>query len=77
MQATRQHILEILKQHGTATVEDLGKELRLTPVTIRHHLHPITGGRAVSGRRARLALALRRQLGTRSNLRNAVRFRYR
>lgn len=38
MQATRQHILEILKQHGTATVEDLGKELRLTPVTIRHHL---------------------------------------
>jgi predicted ArsR family transcriptional regulator len=38
MQATRQHILEILKQHGTATVEDLGKELKLTPVTIRHHL---------------------------------------
>ncbi len=38
MQATRQHILEILKQSGTATVEDLGKELELTPVTIRHHL---------------------------------------
>ena len=38
MQATRQHILEIIKQHGTATVEDLGKELHLTPVTIRHHL---------------------------------------
>ena len=38
MQATRQHILEILKQSSTATVEDLGKELGLTPVTIRHHL---------------------------------------
>ncbi len=38
MQATRQRILEILKQNGTATVEDLGKELQLTPVTIRHHL---------------------------------------
>jgi predicted ArsR family transcriptional regulator len=38
MQATRQHILEILKQSSSATVEDLGKELGLTPVTIRHHL---------------------------------------
>lgn len=38
MQATRQRILEILKQRSTATVEDLGQELKLTPVTIRHHL---------------------------------------
>ncbi len=38
MQATRQRILEILKEHDTATVEELAKELELTPVTIRHHL---------------------------------------
>lgn len=38
MQATRQRILEILKGRLTATVEELAKELELTPVTIRHHL---------------------------------------
>ncbi len=38
MQATRQRILEILKERHTATVEELAKELELTPVTIRHHL---------------------------------------
>ncbi len=38
MQATRQRILEILKEHHTATVEELANELELTPVTIRHHL---------------------------------------
>ncbi len=38
MQATRQRILEILKEQQTATVEELAKELELTPVTIRHHL---------------------------------------
>lgn len=38
MQATRQRILEILKERGAATVEELGSELDLTPVTIRHHL---------------------------------------
>jgi predicted ArsR family transcriptional regulator len=38
MQATRQRILEILKERNTATVEDLAKDLELTPVTIRHHL---------------------------------------
>jgi predicted ArsR family transcriptional regulator len=38
MQATRQRILEILKEHHTATVEELADELELTPVTIRHHL---------------------------------------
>ncbi len=38
MQATRQHILEILKEQRTATVEELAKNLELTPVTIRHHL---------------------------------------
>jgi predicted ArsR family transcriptional regulator len=38
MQATRQRILEILKERHSATVEELAKELELTPVTIRHHL---------------------------------------
>ncbi len=38
MQATRQRILEILKERHTATVEELARELDLTPVTIRHHL---------------------------------------
>ena len=38
MQATRQRILEILKERGAATVEQLATELELTPVTIRHHL---------------------------------------
>lgn len=38
MQATRQRILEILKERGSATVEQLATELELTPVTIRHHL---------------------------------------
>lgn len=38
MQETRQRILEIIKVRGQATVDELGAELRLTPVTIRHHL---------------------------------------
>src|SRR3974377_229533 len=38
MQATLQRILEILKEHHTATVDELADELELTPVTIRHHL---------------------------------------
>ena len=38
MQETRQRILEIVKMHGQATVDDLSTELGLTAVTIRHHL---------------------------------------
>ena len=38
MQATRQSILNILKERGQTTVEQLSDELKLTPVTIRHHL---------------------------------------
>lgn len=39
MQKTRQKILEFLKLHGEATVEDLSEYLDdLTPVTVRHHL---------------------------------------
>jgi predicted ArsR family transcriptional regulator len=39
MQSTRQEILEILKEEGQATVEDLAERLELTPMTIRHHLN--------------------------------------
>ena len=38
MQATRQRILEILRERNSATVEELGAELKLTSVTVRHHL---------------------------------------
>jgi predicted ArsR family transcriptional regulator len=43
MQDTRQHILEILKDRGQATVDEIVTELRkrrgdITPVTVRHHL---------------------------------------
>ena len=38
MQATRQRIMEILRERNSATVEELGEELQLTPVTVRHHL---------------------------------------
>jgi predicted ArsR family transcriptional regulator len=44
MQETRRHILDILKERGQATVDDIVAELRLrrgdaiTPVTVRHHL---------------------------------------
>src|SRR4030095_8036404 len=43
MQDTRQHILDILKEHGEATVDDIVVELQkrrgnITAVTVRHHL---------------------------------------
>jgi DeoR family transcriptional regulator, suf operon transcriptional repressor len=44
MQDTRRHILEILKNHSEATVDEVVDELRqrrsdhITPVTVRHHL---------------------------------------
>jgi predicted ArsR family transcriptional regulator len=39
MQKTRQKILEYLRKHGEATVDDLGQALgNLTAVTVRHHL---------------------------------------
>src|SRR3990172_7745014 len=43
MQETRQHILEILREIGQATVDDIVTELRrrrgeITAVTVRHHL---------------------------------------
>ena len=38
MQATRERILNILKERGEATVQELSRTLDLTTVTIRHHL---------------------------------------
>jgi predicted ArsR family transcriptional regulator len=43
MQATRQRILEILKEHSQATIEELAEALGLTSVTIRHHLDILRG----------------------------------
>lgn len=60
MQSKRQQIIEILKERGSATVEDLSQELGITPVTVRHHLdvlrseglvnEPVVRHRATSGR---------------------------
>lgn len=38
MQETRQQILDILKTHNQATVDDLAEALNLTTMTVRHHL---------------------------------------
>ncbi len=43
MQVTRQHILEILKERGEATIDELSESLGLTSVTVRHHLDILRG----------------------------------
>ncbi len=43
MQETRQAILNILKERGQVTIEELRDELQLTPATIRHHLDILHG----------------------------------
>jgi len=43
LQSTREHILNILKERGQATVDDLSQELGLTAVTVRHHLDILRG----------------------------------
>ena len=43
MQATRQRILEILKERGEATIDELSQALDLTSVTVRHHLDILRG----------------------------------
>jgi predicted ArsR family transcriptional regulator len=39
MQTTRKAILDILKEQGQATVDELTEQLELTPMTVRHHLN--------------------------------------
>ncbi len=48
MQQTRQHILEVLKEKGQATVEEIVEALgtrigNITAVTVRHHLEILRG----------------------------------
>ena len=43
MQATRQHILELLKERSDATIDELSEALGLTSVTVRHHLDILRG----------------------------------
>jgi DeoR family transcriptional regulator, suf operon transcriptional repressor len=38
MQKTREAILQYIKENGQATVDELASVLKLTPVTVRHHL---------------------------------------
>jgi predicted ArsR family transcriptional regulator len=43
VQTTREHILNILKEQGQATVGSLSQALGLTAVTVRHHLDILRG----------------------------------
>lgn len=53
MQATRERILNILKERGQATVKELSETLGLTTVTIRHHLDTLRGKSLVAAPRVR------------------------
>ena len=53
MQATREHILDILKERGQVTVDELSRELGLTAVTVRHHIDILRGKGLVSAPLAR------------------------
>jgi len=48
VQKTRQLILDYLKGHGQATVDELAEMLGLTSVTVRHHLDILRGEKLVS-----------------------------
>ncbi|MGC8839278.1 MAG: helix-turn-helix transcriptional regulator, partial [Anaerolineae bacterium] len=41
MQTTRQRILAVLRERGTASVVDLAEALGVTPMAVRHHLHAL------------------------------------
>ncbi len=43
MQTVRNHIVEILKENGTATVAELAEELGMAQVSVRHHLDILVG----------------------------------
>jgi len=43
MQATRERILNILKERGQVTVGELSQDLGLTSVTVRHHIEILRG----------------------------------
>ena len=43
MQTVRNHIVEILKENGTATVAELAGKLGMAQVSVRHHLDILVG----------------------------------
>jgi predicted ArsR family transcriptional regulator len=43
MQSTRQMIVELLKERGQATVEELAEAVGLTQMAVRHHLNVLCG----------------------------------
>jgi predicted ArsR family transcriptional regulator len=53
MQETRHQILTILKEKGSATVDDLAVSLELTPITVRHHLSILLGEGYLSAQQVR------------------------
>jgi predicted ArsR family transcriptional regulator len=57
MQATRQQIIEFLKEKGQATVEELAATVNLTPMAVRHHLNVLQAESLIS------SSAIRRQTG--------------
>jgi predicted ArsR family transcriptional regulator len=50
---SRQRILEHMKRAGEASVAELSRALRLTPVTIRHHLESLQSERLLEAPQAR------------------------
>jgi predicted ArsR family transcriptional regulator len=48
MQATRQLIVELLKERGQATVEELAEAVGLTQMAVRHHLNVLQGENLVA-----------------------------
>ena len=57
MQATRQQIIEFLKEKGQATVEELAATVNLTPMAVRHHLNVLQAEDLIT------SAAIRRQSG--------------
>jgi predicted ArsR family transcriptional regulator len=47
MQATRQKIVELLKEHGQVTVAELADAVGLTQMAVRHHLNVLYGDKLV------------------------------
>jgi predicted ArsR family transcriptional regulator len=48
MQPTRQRIVELLKERGQATVEELAEAVGLTQMAVRHHLNVLQGENLVA-----------------------------
>lgn len=48
MQVTRQKIVELLREHGQSTVEELAGKVGLTQMAVRHHLNVLQGENLVT-----------------------------